>query len=476
MGHDIHFLERLERLSPEQVEVALALYRDSGLVQSLLRKLELPDSAECVAISLDDERDGPFVIVTRQGRFVTCLGRNMRVSASKTPVVSKERFDAVAGRVHHVREMVDEISKQPRREIERVLSRLVLGGSEVSREDFLAVAPWSPLIGVPLLDTFMRTAARLARSYGRLSRRQGFKRRDEAALRGYWQDCWALGHIGLLLGVDGGELLRDALGRPALGEELGRHLTWSMVRLGVLPMAARGAWLASKVGKVLIPAYKQMYRQPVYEHQLLNAGFCLSAIGYSHRRSRAEIGKLLGQTTLREPGPLGELFQLMRKTVAWHYEMGAKELDQAEARMEDLARALHESDSVVDASEGGPPPASSDVEIADLLNTPFPLLSRDGGLLEMFLYQLPWVAQAKPEAFYLPQAYLEPQAWTPQRSLTLIAPRRQWEPPASGSVRAPSLPGRNDPCHCGSGEKFKRCCSVVATPRRGAGLALAASC
>lgn len=24
-------------------------------------------------------------------------------------------------------------------------------------------------------------------------------------------------------------------------------------------------------------------------------------------------------------------------------------------------------------------------------------------------------------------------------------------------ARAPQLPGRNDPCHCGSGKKFKKC-------------------
>jgi len=26
------------------------------------------------------------------------------------------------------------------------------------------------------------------------------------------------------------------------------------------------------------------------------------------------------------------------------------------------------------------------------------------------------------------------------------------------SIRAPSTPGRNDPCPCGSGSKWKRCC------------------
>ena len=32
------------------------------------------------------------------------------------------------------------------------------------------------------------------------------------------------------------------------------------------------------------------------------------------------------------------------------------------------------------------------------------------------------------------------------------------EDPDAFTVRRESLPGRNDPCHCGSGAKFKKCC------------------
>ena len=30
--------------------------------------------------------------------------------------------------------------------------------------------------------------------------------------------------------------------------------------------------------------------------------------------------------------------------------------------------------------------------------------------------------------------------------------------PRVETVRVPPPPGRNDPCHCGSGKKFKKCC------------------
>jgi uncharacterized protein len=33
--------------------------------------------------------------------------------------------------------------------------------------------------------------------------------------------------------------------------------------------------------------------------------------------------------------------------------------------------------------------------------------------------------------------------------------------PRIETVHAPAAPGRNDPCHCGSGKKFKKCCALA---------------
>ena len=52
MGHQHHFLSRLDRVDMPQVELALGLYRDHELVRFLLGRLTLPEGAERVAISL----------------------------------------------------------------------------------------------------------------------------------------------------------------------------------------------------------------------------------------------------------------------------------------------------------------------------------------------------------------------------------------------------------------------------------------
>ena len=50
MGHDLHFLERLERLRDDQVSQALSFYRDDDLVKSVLQELKLPEAIDRVAI------------------------------------------------------------------------------------------------------------------------------------------------------------------------------------------------------------------------------------------------------------------------------------------------------------------------------------------------------------------------------------------------------------------------------------------
>ena len=104
MGHDIHFLERLKRVSLPHAELALALYRDDGLLRYILQNADIAESTPRVAISLDHPTRGPFIIVARSGHFVTCLGEGM--SKGCWPVVTREKLDKLAGRVEALRERI----------------------------------------------------------------------------------------------------------------------------------------------------------------------------------------------------------------------------------------------------------------------------------------------------------------------------------------------------------------------------------
>ena len=112
-GHDRHFLSRLDRLNDEHLAIALSLYRDAPLTKTILflESFWFPDDARRVAISLDDPKDGPFVILTRDAHFVTCLGRGMYLG--NMPVIPREALDALCLRVAELRAWVNAAASKP---------------------------------------------------------------------------------------------------------------------------------------------------------------------------------------------------------------------------------------------------------------------------------------------------------------------------------------------------------------------------
>ena len=96
MPHAHHFLERLDRVTRAQMEVALGLYRDHEAVRHVLSHVNIPPAAERIALALDDAEEGPFVIVTREGHFVTCLAKGMR---QDHPVIPRGQVDALLAKV-----------------------------------------------------------------------------------------------------------------------------------------------------------------------------------------------------------------------------------------------------------------------------------------------------------------------------------------------------------------------------------------
>ena len=153
MGHAAHFLRRLDRVSDGHVELALALYNDLELLREVLARAVLPEGAERVAISLDDPIEGPFVVVTREGRFVTCLGAGMLVS--DLPIVTRERLDAAAARVERMREELGRVRalRESGADGQAALAftRMQQQGPRFAREDAETLLRVQPLIEVHCL-------------------------------------------------------------------------------------------------------------------------------------------------------------------------------------------------------------------------------------------------------------------------------------------------------------------------------------
>jgi hypothetical protein len=469
--HDEHFLRRLDRLSATQVDMALTLYRDHELMKLLLGELQVGDSIERVAISIHDDHQGPFIVVTRDGRFVTCLGEGM--GAGATPIVTKERFDRVARNIQRVRDVQAEIALHPAREVERILLRLLECGSDISREEFASVVAWQPLLAPEFLRTFLMLSEQVERTYKSLARRQNrFKRKDEPALHRYWTDTWAIAHLSLLLGVDHGQYLRRTLEVPEL-DAIGYLISWPTVCLNTTSHGLRGAWLAAKVAKPLVAPMKRIYQTPPTELELVDAGIALSAIGHGHSKLKSEIGKLLAQTEHVPEGLYGNLIRCMHRTFAACFDVGVENPELSRVVLNDVAKQLMTRLTALQSPAQrayaqlvpGSQQFPDDMGVTLLLQGAFPIIDEKFNTLTQLLVWLPHLVRLKADEFYVPRPYLKlfNRTWNVERSIGLIEPRRQIDQLASSAPRATppaaQRPGRNDPCPCGSQKKYKRCCA-----------------
>ena len=113
--------------------------------------------------------------------------------------------------------------------------------------------------------------------------------------------------------------------------------------------------------------------------------------------------------------------------------------------------------SIIDVEGGHQPIADGPLSL--VANVSGDVLPKRG-LLSQMVFRLPWAAKAAAEELYLPADYLAPfrSPWKPEKSMALLA--RSSALTGAGQAaprRAPETPGRNEPCHCGSGKKYKRC-------------------
>jgi hypothetical protein len=446
-GHDVHFLERLERLSTPETELALSLYQDPVLIRALLEQLRLPEGAARVALSLGDGERGPFVVVARDGHFVTCLAEGM--SPGDHPVIPRGQLDAIARRVTVVRDRFDAVRKVagPRGNVFALLGRIFSSGPWLSREEFSAIAAFQPLLKRDFLHLLWETDALLERTRPLASRCVKRGRLDDEILRAWWNEVWAVGHLSVLANMDS----RDVI--PELPAEAPGLLSWPAVRQGVVAVALRGVWGVAKLGRPVLPDYKRWYLQCESPLELVDSALGLLGIGLRHRGAAAEVRKALARENraAAEGRPAAATIPKFQSIIE---EVTELVFD----RPEDCARAhiaigrMHVTKKTEDAGE-----LPEDMARLLAVNSPTTFLSSREGLLLLFSC-LPWVCRAQPEDLYWPAEALEliRQKWHPEQAARVLR-ETQAANPAAEPKRVQAAPGRNETCPCGSGKKYKRC-------------------
>jgi hypothetical protein len=467
MGHAVHFLRRIERLSPAQADLALTLYREPELVAHVLGRVRLDEGAERVALALEDAPRSPHVIVTRDGRFVTCLAAGMAVSSCA--VVSRAQLDHASEKIEAMRATLAAGQNETRRLCRRLLQR----GSGFSREDFTALAALMPIIGKELLGMALDICEYL-RDFHDGYHRHLYRKLTPAVrddLQVHWTSSWALGHLAVICG----DRADDVLAIPGLdGERLFQssvHLMLTGTGLSyTAPIVMRGVWAVARAGRVLLADTRERLEKSRMIGETLVAGMALTAIAMRHRRAQGEVSKALARfrrslDTVADPGPAHgagkELVRLLEQQLADPAEQKDLRASHRSMGARAFVRYTEQLPEGTPLRCTQPEDVPEDLALAALMHLHNELIA-DGEAMVLGLVMLPWLATASGPELYLPAQILDQckSLFDPEDLMQRLA-KYHYARAGGPAARAPARTGRNEPCTCGSGKKYKRCCGAV---------------
>jgi len=455
MGHDEHFLERLDRVAREQTELALELYRDHQAVRHLLDREDVPVDAARVAIALSDGKNGPYVIVARNGHFVTCLGEGM--SPRPWSVLPRSALMGSLGFASDMRRR-KQLAKQISREGEDagdLVARLSKRKNRISREEIVGISAFAPLFAH---DLYMLSAKRCADvvQAGFLSH-HGARRAE--AIEHHARQVWAAAY-----GVELCGTVEERVARPVVAA-LPDDFSFSMAtsHLCDFTFVLRGIWAAGRIGPMLVRSYFNRFDRARSAMKALDAVLALTTIALRHEGARAEIVRDLERRAEVSPErPFANVFEYFVR-VALDCISNPSALEQP-ARA--LGAVLYRQLAQGKLAPGAYGYAESDEHVpADLAETAY---LNAGGALEAdpegaFVHlfaAVPLLAKAPVEAFHYPSALVSSLV-DPWGEEEVRAHHEQLR--AARGVRAPmkydAKIERNAPCPCGSGKKFKKCCA-----------------
>lgn len=467
-GHQAHFLSRLDRVSAPHVELALSLYRDVDLLKYILSHARLPEAAERAAISLDHPTEGPFLVVTRDGKFVTCLGAGM--SSGDLPIITRGQLDGIGAKLAVLRERVAlcKTLAGERGGLGKLLRRIYEAADEFSREEFLAISALQPIYAPEFFSYLFGAAVDIQEARDVLVR--ALRKSDKLkpayrpSLLAYWKQLWAIGHLSVLSAIDGRSVIDSFPGW--INQMLHKASpSWGAVRQGVLGLAIKGAWTSGRFGKVLLPGFKSRFPKASSHLTILDAVMGLTLIGMRTSRLKAEVQKTLaGGLDPEDDGSPNAFAELARVTAKIAIDI----MDEPEPSL--LAHREIGAKLAVLSSKGirsGPYRFEKTEDVPDDLartlavNIQPPFLNKDSPFaFTLLLTYMPWVARAAPEQLYLPADYLKAvhMPWTPEATLKILRSHRDYYGPERDHIT--EGPARKGPCPCGSGKKYKRCCGA----------------
>lgn len=432
MSHDTHFLSRLSRVSQGHVDLALSLYRDVALVKEVVAAAALPGDPPRVGFALDEGERPATVVVTREGRFVTCLAEGM--GTGDLPIISRAALEGLSHRLQSLKRELEAVEALVSTDRDSLFALNDLDA--LSREHMRPMLAAQMLLFDHLQGQMPLLAREATEKLERVALGEGFRKRHGPLIDAAWKALWSAAHRGLL--VLGG--LQKNLDLEVARESYAPLMIRASSVYGFLPGAIRAAWTVAFHGKPLLPMLKKL----LHDDDRF-AALALAALAMRHPKHAAEVRKVLLRRRDDFPVPL-----------ALHV---LDDPDDAATSAATIAGGLGVM-WTAHLPAGSPARWRTPEEVPAALH--LGLLCRlaetyfepDG--LVVLATSLPLLARAEAEDLYLPAEVLsrfEPQ--TPDL-LVRLSDRLRTERLEDAPTEA--APSRNGPCPCGGGKKFKRCC------------------
>jgi len=461
MGHDLHFLQRLERVDEGQVDLAMSLYNDSEGMRWILDRAGVEGDGR-LAVSLGDVREGPFVLVERNGRFVTCLARGMRPDV---PVVNRAKLDSLLSRLaeHRRREGFADRYEGAAGGHYRLFKRALEAGDRLSREEFAALSFFTEwvedaylegyLVALDNLETRRLDAACLSPSDGKWGQVQ----------RELWQVVWHASRTALLGYMDAAAVL--AASPPDVVQRLLGLALRTLAQTQTLFGVAAGLWIVNRHARHVVDALlEKVDGATCGGTEFIYDLYALTTIGLGHAKLRGDVERVLRrpEESVGARGAQGDQARLAFRLVRGPLSITLEQPENA-VRVA-MGCAVHwrgdpcEPVTLV-KTPGVRWPEADEVE---LLTPMFhsALDPCEPSTRIVLAYALPRLARMGAEELLPTREWMRanPSRYGPD-IMRALARRLAPRPRAAPAPAAPA-PARNAPCPCGSGRKYKRCCAV----------------
>jgi hypothetical protein len=469
MGHDIHFLERLDRVSLDHQTLALALYRDPVMTRRFVAALAERDGApgERIAFALEDGGQGPHVIVTRAGRFVTCLARGMVVS-EEVSIISRAQLNANREWMARLRALEGDGQRELRAWVDALLDE----GRWPSRDQIRALEIFSPLYQEMAWAEFefnrgaVRECEEELIGAGRATRRR--MQRSSAGVLESFVNAMILhrrymAHMTVLYAMsvrEGEPLLRHKRERDCMSV-----MAYELAELGTPMALLRAAWLLVQREEItlfeVVAEMRGMAKRDLVYMPLLYAlmwsGELCAVLSGKRRVLREALLKVKGKMLAPGHPLLPRLISLMERT-AWVSELSELPIHERAARL----RAHPEAVVPAWAERFYDPVALEErpeAMVQELLAHDAAWIMSDGEAMVLWLY-MPALARRSATLLYPrePAAPLVGRALAERGALYAKELVRHAHHGHKQATVQTQTQGRNEPCACGSGKKYKKCC------------------